>query len=310
MSGLMGSYVFKRLAFAIPLLLAVALGAFVLVRLAPGGPFDRERAPSSPGKERALQARYHLDEPVWRQFGRFVGGLLQGDLGPSLKYRSHSVNDILAQAFPVSATLGLLSFVVALGLGIPIGVWGSVERGNGLGAAADLWMLLAISVPALVVGPVWVLVFALKLGWFPTGLWTSPWHMVLPTLTLGGYFSGRVARLMREGMDGVREAPFLLAAKARGIGPAARVWRHGFRIAVLPVVSYSGPMLADLLTGSFVVENVFQVPGLGVFLVNSSLNRDYTMVVGLVLVYAVLLILLNLVVDVVYGLIDPRIRHG
>jgi oligopeptide transport system permease protein len=303
------AWLLKRIAFAVPLVLFISLLAFGLIRVAPGGPFDKERAPASPEIERALKARYHLDEPLWKQYLRFLGGLLRGDLGPSLKYRSHDVNDIIAQGLPVSVTLGFAAFCFALGLGIPLGFYTAVRKGNWREYAGSLLALIGVCVPALVVGPVLVMMFALKWRWFPVALWGSLGHAVLPTLTLGLYFAGRLARLMREGMLSVLHAEFIRTARAKGLSETGVLLRHAFRLAVLPVVSYSGPLLADLLTGSFVVENIFQIPGLGVFMVNSTLSRDYPMVVGLVVVYAVLLIVLNLAVDLAYRILDPRVKY-
>lgn len=303
-------YLLRRLAAMIPLLMVIGFVAFILARLAPGGPFDSARAAVSDEVQSALRARYHLDEPVWKQYLRFLGNLARGDLGPSLKYRHHTVNDILAQALPVSMLLGILAFAVSLLLGIPMGVASALGQGRAWGRLAGIWMLLSISVPSLLLGPLFVLVFAVGLGWFPVGLWTSPLHAVLPVCTLGFFFSGRVARLMSEGLREVWGSAFIAAARARGVNESVLIWKHAFPVAVTPVVSYSGPLLADLMTGSFVVENIFQIPGVGVFMVNSALNRDYTMVVGLVLVYAVLLLVLNLIVDLIYTSLDPRVRHG
>jgi oligopeptide transport system permease protein len=302
-------YFLKRIAFIAPLLLVISFLAFALVRVAPGGPFDRERKAANEEIERRVRAKYHLDEPVWRQYLRFLGGLARGDLGPSLKYRNHSVNDIVAQALPVSLILGGLAFVVALGVGVPLGVITACRRHNWIGHTGNFLMMLAVCVPALLLGPALILLFAIHWQWFPVGGWESPWHLVLPVVTLGVFFSGRIARLMREGMLATLDSPFIQTARAKGLSEIATVWKHAFPIAVLPVVSYSGPLLADLLTGSFVVENVFQLPGIGVFMVNSSLNRDYPMIVGLVLLYAVLLLLLNVAVDFVYALLDPRVRY-
>lgn len=302
-------YFLKRLVSLPPLLLLISAVAFLLIRLAPGGPFDRERKPASPEIERALLARYHLDEPLWKQYGRFLSGLFRGDFGASLKYRNHTVTDIIAQGLPVSVTLGALAFCLAIGLGIPAGFYGAVRRGTVHDYGVGLLTLVAVCVPAFVIGPILVMLFAVKLRIFPPALWGSPMHAVLPTVSLGLYFAGKVARLLREGMTETLECDFIRAARAKGLSETAVLLRHGLRLGILPVVSYSGPMLADLLTGSFVVENLFQVPGIGVFLVNSSLSRDYPMVVGLVLVYAVLLLVLNLVVDLVYGLLDPRVRY-
>src|SRR5262245_39172801 len=249
----------------IPLLLAVSFLAFILIRLAPGGPFDRERASGSPEIDRALQAKYHLDEPVWRQYLRYVGGLARGDLGPSLKYRNHTVNDIIGTALPVSLTLALLAFGLAQGVGIPLGFYTAMRKGQWGDWIGSFLAILAVCVPAFVLGPFLVLIFAVRWGLMPVGLWASPLHAVLPTIALGLYFSGRIARLMREGMLGTLRAGFIVTARAKGLGETAILLKHAFRIAVLPVLTYSGPLLADLLTGSFVVENVFRIPGIGVF---------------------------------------------
>jgi oligopeptide transport system permease protein len=297
------------MAGMVPLLVIISFLAFVLVRLAPGGPFDRERIPASAEVERQLKARYHLDEPIWKQYLRYLGNLVRGDLGPSLKQQNHTVNEIIGQALPVSLLLGGSAFCFALGVGIPLGFFAAINKGRWEDWVGSFVAILCICVPALVIGPVVVMLFAIKLGWFPVALLESPLHLVLPTVTLGLYFSGRIARLMREGMLGTLHAEFISAGRAKGLSETKLYFKHGFRIAVLPVVSYSGPLLADLLTGSFVVENIFQIPGLGVFLVNSSLSRDYTLIVGLVVLYAALLLVLNLVVDFAYSVLDPRVRY-
>ena len=302
-------YYVRRILFAIPLLLVISALAFALVRLAPGGPFDRERVPASPEIQRHLLAKYHLDEPVWKQYLRYLGDLAHGDFGVSLKYRDHSVNDIIAQGLPVSMTLGGLAFCFALGLGLPVGFFTAANRGRWPDRVGSLLAMLAVCVPGFVIAPILIMVFAIKRHWLPVALWESPLHMILPTITLGLYFAGQVARLMREGMLSAMQSEFVTAARAKGLGESELLFKHAFRIAVLPVVSYAGPMLADLLTGSFIIENIFQIPGIGVFLVNSSLNRDYTVVVGLSLLYAVLLIGLNLLVDFAYTLLDPRVKY-
>jgi oligopeptide transport system permease protein len=294
----------------VPLVVVISFLAFALVRVAPGGPFDKDRKPASPEIERALRAKYHLDEPLWRQYLRYLGGLARGDFGPSLKYRNHTVNDVIRQGLPVSMTLGALAFLLAQGIGLPLGFYTAVRRGHWPDYAGSFLALLAICIPGFVVGPLLIMAFALHWRLLPPALWESPAHVVLPTLALGLYFAGRVSRLMREGMGGVLHAEYITAARAKGLTETALLLKHAFPLAVLPVVSYSGPMLADLLTGSFVVENIFRIPGIGVFLVNSSLNRDYPMVVGLVVLYAVLLLVLNLLVDLSYSFLDPRIKYG
>lgn len=318
-------YFLRRILTFIPLLLIITFTAFVLARSMPGSPFDKERAPASPEIERALKAKYHLDEPLVKQYLRYLGlgwerdadgnvkwfqgGLLRGDFGLSTKYRNHTVNDIIKQALPVSLTLGLLAFLFAQGVGIPLGFYTAVKRGQWGDHLGSFFALLAFCIPGLVIGPMLIVVFAIKWRLFPAGLWESPLHAILPSIALGLYFSGRVSRLMREGMTTVLHEGFITTARAKGLSEAQVLFKHGFRLAVLPVVSYSGPLLADMLTGSFVVETIFRVPGIGPFLVNSLQNRDALMVVGLVLLYAILLLVLNLLVDLSYSLLDRRVRY-
>lgn len=302
-------YFVRRILFAIPLLLLISALAFTLVRLAPGGPFDRERAPASPEIERNIRAKYHLDEPLWKQYLRYLGDLAHGDFGVSLKYRDHTVNDIIAQALPVSMTLGGLAFCFAMLVGLPVGFFTAAKRGKWEDFAGSFLAILAVCVPAFVLAPVLVLIFAVKLQWLPVALWETPWHMILPPIALGLFFAGKVARLFREGMLSAMQSEFVTAGRAKGLAEHALLLKHAVRIGVLPVISYSGPMLADLLTGSFVIESIFQIPGIGVFLINGSLNRDYTVVVGLSLLYAVLLIALNLIVDFAYTMLDPRVKY-
>ena len=297
-----------RLALIPVLLWMVATLSFFLLRAVPGGPFDRERAPASREAEAALKARYHWDEPLWRQYERYLGNVIRGDLGPSLKYRDHSVNDLLGQTVPVSLSLGALAFGVAIGLGIPLGALAALKRGGWADYAAAGLTLVGVCVPVFVLGPLLVLVFGLWLGWFPVALW-GPWqNAVLPTLTLGLYFAARVARWMREGMLEVLRSPHVQTARAKGLSETAVILRHVVPVALVPVISYTGPMLADLLTGSFVVENVFQIPGTGAFFINSFFSRDYTMMMGMVLFYSVLLQVLNLMSDLLLRWLDPRIR--
>ncbi len=318
-------YFLKRLLSMIPLLLLISFLGFLLVHAAPGGPFDKERKPASPEIERNLKAKYHLDESLGKQYLRYLGigfernaqgeavwfkgGLLRGDFGPSLKYRNHSVNDIIRQGLPVSLTLGLLAFLFAQGVGIPLGFYTAVRRGQWGDYIGSFFAIIAICIPGFVVGPLLAMGFAIKWRLLPAALWESPLHAILPTVALGLYFSGKVARLMREGMLGVMHEGFIVTARAKGLSETAVLVKHALRLAVLPVLSYSGPLLADLLTGSFVVENIFQIPGIGTFLVNSSLNKDHTMVVGLVLMYAALLLLMNWLVDISYSLLDRRVKY-
>ena len=313
-------YFIRRLIFAIPLLLVISALAFWLVHIAPGGPFDRERAPASPEIERNLKAAYHLDEPLWKQYFRYFGLVWEKDADGrwqhasasfdiSYKYRNQRVSDIIAQALPVSMTLGGLSFCLAMAVGLPLGFVTAARRGRWEDYAGSFLSVLAVCVPSFVVAPLLILVFAIKWHWLPVALWESPMHAILPVTALGLFFAGKVARLMREGMLNAMQSEFVTAARAKGLGESTLLLKHAVRTAVLPVVSYSGPMLADLLTGSFVIENIFQIPGIGVFFINSSLNADYMMTIDLALLYAVLLIVLNLIVDFSYTLLDPRVKY-
>jgi oligopeptide transport system permease protein len=318
-------YFLKRILFMFPLLLLISALSFGLMHLAPGGPFDKERKPASPEIERNLKRKYHADEPVWKQYLRYLGvgwerdaqgnlhwfqgGLIRGDFGPSYKLRDHSVNDIIAQGLPVSMPLGFLAFGFAMGLGLPLGFFTAVKRGKWEDYAGSLLAVLAVCIPGLVIGPLLLVAFAIHFRWFPVALWESPMHAVLPMAALGFYFAGKVARLMREGMLNVMQSEFITTARAKGMSENMLLLKHGVRIAILPVISYSGPMLADLLTGSFVIESIFQIPGLGTPFVNASTGLDYCVVVGLVILYAVLLLGLNLLVDLAYVFLDPRVKY-
>ena len=226
-------YFLRRILFFVPLLLVISMLSFGLLRLAPGGPFDRERAPASAEIERQLRARYHLDEPVPVQYGRWLGDALRGDLGLSLKYRNHSVADIILQGLPVSLTLGLLGFGFAIGVGVPVGFFTAMRRGGWADWGGSFLVLVGICVPGFVVGPLLVMVFALELRWFPAALWGSPMQAVLPMVALGLYFAGRVARLMREGMAQTLRSEFIRTARAKGLGEPAILMRHAFRLAVM-----------------------------------------------------------------------------
>lgn len=318
-------YFLRRLLLIVPLLLIISALAFGLLHLAPGGPFDRERVPASPEIERNLARAYHTDEPVWEQYLRYLGigwetdsqgnrhwfkgGLIRGDLGPSLKYRNHSVNDIIAQGLVVSVPLGTMAFGFAMGFGLLVGFYSAVRRGGWEDYFGSFLAMLAVCVPALVVGPVLVVMFAIHFRWFPVALWESPRYAILPMIALGLYFAGRVARLMHEGMLNVMHSEFITTARSKGMSENRLLLKHAVRIAILPVVSYAGPMLADLLTGSFVVENIFQIPGLGTPFISSFNNRDWTTMTGLVVLYAALLLFLNLAVDMAYVWLDRRVKY-
>jgi len=313
-------YYLKRILWAVPLLLVISLLAFLLCKCVPGSPFDHERKPASPEIERNMEARVHLNDPLWKQYVRFLGLVWEKDAGGqwhhappswnlSMKYRNHDVSNIIAQGLPVSMTLGGLAFCFALGIGIPLGFITSIKRGQWLDHLGGTVSLLSVCIPSFVLAPFLILIFSFKLKLFPVGLWGTPMHMILPAVTLGSVFIGQVARLMREGMAGASQSEFVIAARAKGLGETMLLLKHAFRIALLPVVSYAGPLLADLLTGSFVVENIFQLPGIGEHFINSVLNKDLFLTVDLAVLYAALLIGLNLMVDFAYTLLDPRVKY-
>src|SRR2546426_5232512 len=313
-------YFLKRLLMIAPLLLIISFLAFVLVKVTPGSPFDRERKPASPEIERAIKAKYNLEDLICKQYLSYLGLVGEKDetgrwrhappgFDVSLKYRNHSVSDIIAQGLPVSVCLGLLAFGFAMGVGLPIGYFTAARRGHWEDYAGSFVAILVICVPGLVVAPILVMLLAIKWRLFPVALWGSPWHAMLPMTALGLYFSGRIARLLREGMLNTMQSEFITTARAKGLSQNAVLLKHAFRLAVLPVVSYAGPLLADLLTGSFVIESIFQIPGLGGYFVNSSLNSDHPMTVALALLYATLLIALNLLVDFGYVLLDRRVSY-
>jgi len=285
----------------------ILLGSFLFMRSAPGGPFDNERQ-LPPQIEANLRAKYHLDEPVLTQFGRYLGGLLHGDLGPSFKYQARTVNEIIAQSLPVSLTLGVCALSMALLLGIPVGIVGALHHNGFRDYLLMSTALLGICIPNFVLGPLLIIAVSFGLGWLPAGGWGSPTQLILPAITLGAIRAAYVARLARAGMLEIIQQDFIRTARAKGLSERVVVWKHAFRMAILPVLTYLGPATASILVGSVVVERIFNIPGLGTFFVNSALNRDYTMAMGTVLLYSALLITLNLIVDVLYTVIDPRVE--
>ena len=280
---------------------------FFLMRLAPGGPFDGERR-LPPEVEANLQAAYNLDKPLAEQYLNYLGMLARGDLGPSFKQKDFSVGELVMSGLPVSLTVGGLALAISLILGITLGV----RSGLNPGSLSDTLVMgtanLGLAIPSIVSAPLLVLVFAVWLGWLPAGGADTPAHYVLPSLALALPFVAAIARLTRGSVAEVREEPHVITARAKGV-PAARVIRrHILPIALLPVLSYLGPASAALLTGSVVIEQVFDLPGIGRYFVMAALNRDYTLVMGVVVVYAAFILLFNLAVDLCYARLDPRIR--
>ena len=303
-------YALLRLAGAIPTLLLVIVLAFLMVHAAPGGPFDHERVLSAEVRE-AVEREYHLDEPLPKQFARYLGGLLQGDLGPSYRLPGYTVSERIADSFPLSMQLGLLSIVLALLFGISAGTVAALRQDTLLDRAIMSSAMTGISVPVFVVGPVLILLLSVKLQWLPAG-WSGspgPAKYLLPVITLALPQIAYVARLTRASMIDVLGRDFIRAARAQGLATRRLIRVHALKPAMLPVLSYLGPAIAAVMTGSVVVEEVFNIPGLGRLFVSGAANRDYTLVLGIVIFYATLIIALNLIVDILYGVIDPRVRQ-
>lgn len=301
-------YTIRRLLSLIPVMLAVVTLAFFIMRAAPGGPFDRDKV-LPPDIEQNIRAKYRLDEPLHTQYLHYMGSVLRGDLGPSFKYQNRTVNEIILSSFPVSLKLGLFSVCIALVVGITVGTIAGLRPRSWKDHTLMTVGLFGISIPNIVLGPLLVLVFGLWLRWLPVAGWGTFADYVLPSLTLSAIYIAYIARMTRTGVLEVSRQEYVTAARAKGLSESRVVLRHVLPGGVLPVVSYLGPACASVLTGSIVVEKIFQIPGLGQHFVQAALNRDYTLAMGTVIFYAFLLMLLNLMVDLIYTFIDPRIRH-
>jgi len=306
----MFAYAVKRILGAVPTLLVIVALAFFLIRLAPGGPFDRERA-LPPEIEENLRRAYHLDEPLTLQFARYLGGLARGDFGPSFQYRDYSVSELIWGGFPVSLRIGLLAMLAATGVGVALGTFAALRRNQWVDHAVMAGAMAGIAIPVFVMAPLLSLGLAVHLGWLPAGGWSpGEWRtLVLPVVSLALPQVAFIARLTRGGMVEVLREPFILTARAKGLPERTVTFRHALKVAILPVVSYLGPATAALVTGSVVVEQIFGIPGVGRFFVQGALNRDYTLVMGVVILYGTLIIVANLTVDLLYGWLDPRVRY-
>lgn len=303
-------YTLLRVVGAIPTLLLVIALAFMMVHAAPGGPFDNERA-VSPEVEANIAERYRLDDPLPLQFVRYLGSLVQGDLGPSYRYVDYTVSELIGNALPYSVVLGAIAMTLALFLGVGAGTAAALRQGTAFDRVVMGISMTGISIPVFVVAPVLVLLFAVKLQWLPAG-WSGasgPGRYVLPVITLALPQIAYVARLARASMIDVLGRDFIRTARAQGLGEATVVRVHALKPAMLPVLSYMGPAIAAILTGSVVVEEVFGIPGIGQLFVRGALNRDYTLVLGVVVFYATLIVAFNLIVDILYAAIDPRVRY-
>jgi oligopeptide transport system permease protein len=300
----------RRLLGAVPTLFLIITFSFFIMRLTPGGPFDKER-PVPPEIEKNLLAAYHMDEPLWQQYFRYVGGILQGDFGPSFKVHDFSVAELLAAGLPASMQLGGFALLLAVLIGLPLGCIAALKQNSRVDYAVMGVSMAGIAVPNFVVAPLLTLVFAVYLKLLPAGGWGGGAlrNMVLPIIALGLPQVAYIARLTRGSMVEVLRSNYIRTARAKGLTERVVLTRHAIKAAILPVVSYLGPAAAGLMTGSVVIEIIFQIPGIGRYFVQSALNRDYTVVMGVVIAYGIAIILFNLLVDLVYGLLDPKVRY-
>ncbi len=298
----------RRLLQAIPTLWIIATLTFILMQLTPGGPFDTEK-PVSPEIKKLIEAHYGMNKPIHEQYIQFILNRLQGDFGPSYKYPGWDVDEIIAQAFPVSLELGLYALMIALIIGIPLGILTALSHKKWIEIPLMSLALIGICLPTFVLGPLLLMVFSTELGWFNPFGWNTLSDRFLPALTLGLFYAAFIARLTRSGTLDVLKQPYIQTARAKGLSSLRVLVVHSLRGALSPVVAYLGPAVAGMISGSFVVETLFFIPGLGSFFVNSAFNRDDTMVMGTVLFYAALIILFNLIVDLIQIWMNPKLSH-
>jgi oligopeptide transport system permease protein len=301
-------YAIKRLLGAVPTLLVIITISFFMIRVAPGGPFSTERK-VPPEVMANLERAYHLDEPVVQQYFRYLGNVLRGDFGPSFKYKDFSVNELIWGGFPVSAQLGGIAMALAVLVGVGLGTIAALRQNSLIDHAVMATAMTGITIPNFVIAPVLTLIFGLWLSWLPVGGWGQPSQAILPIVALGVPQIGYIARLTRGSMIEVLRSNFVRTARAKGLPERVTITRHALKAGMLPVVSFLGPAIAGVITGSVIVEQIFGIPGIGRYFVQGSLNRDYTMVMGVTIFYGILIILLNLVVDLIYGVLDPKVRY-
>lgn len=301
-------FIIRRVCLEMPLsLLVIFTITFFIIRLAPGGPFSSEKS-VSPQVLEELNRHYGLDKPLYVQYATYLAKVVRGDLGPSFKYPGRSVTGLIAGAFPVSLELGFYALLFALCIGVPAGVLAASRSGTWVDHGLMALSVAGICIPAFVLGPLLVYIFSLTLGWLPVAGWSTLADRILPSLTLGIVYTAYIARLMRGSMLDVLVQEYIKAARAKGLKERTVLFRHALRGALLPVVSFLGPAAAGLITGSFVIETIFSIPGLGRFFVTAAFNRDYTMIMGTVIFYVLVIMLFNMVVDLCIAVIDPRIR--
>ena len=301
--------ILRRFLEAIPTMLVLITVSFFVMRLAPGSPFTGERN-LPPAVLANIEAKYHLNDPIWLQYLNYLKQLAHGDLGPSFKYKDYSVNELLAQALPVSLEVGVYAFIIAVIVGMLLGIFAALKQNSFLDYGTMALAMTGVVVPSFVKETLMVLVFAVMLKWFPAGGWNggAVQNMVLPVFVLSLSYIAGISRIMRGSMIEVMNSPFIRTARAKGLSTPYIVLKHALRPAMLPVISYLGPAFVGIITGAIVIETIFGLPGIGQLFVNGALNRDYGMVLGLTILVGVLTILFNAVVDILYAMIDPKIR--
>lgn len=300
-------YMLKRILAGVITIWVVITITFTLMHSIPGGPFDREKQ-VNPEVKKQMEARYNLNRPLWWQYGDYLKHLAKFDFGPSFKYKGKTVNDLITKGFPVSAQLGIVSVALALLLGVPFGIISALKQGRWQDNAIMFAATLGITIPMFVIATMLLYVFALKVGLFPTMSWGTPLHFVLPAIALSATPTAVISRLTRSSLLDVIRQDYIRTARAKGIPNQIVVYKHALKNALIPVVTYIGPLLSGILTGSFVIERIFTIPGLGRQFVDSIANRDYTTILGLTIFDCTLLVVINIIVDLVYTLVDPRIK--
>lgn len=301
-------FVLKRLLGAIPTIFVIITIAFFLIRVAPGGPFDQERT-LPPEIQANLNRVYHLDKPLVMQYGMYLKNILQGDFGPSFQYKDRTVTELIAIGFPVSLQLGGIAIVMALVIGSFLGITAALRQNTAVDYSVMGVAMTGITIPNFVMAPLLILLFAVVLNWLPAGGWGEDWKQrILPIVTLALPQIAYISRMMRGSMIEVLRSNYIRTAKAKGLSQGKIIRKHCLRAAMLPIISYLGPATAAVITGSVVIEQIFGIPGVGRYFVQGSLNRDYTLVMGIVVFYGALIVLFNMIVDIVYSLLDPKVK--
>ena len=304
----MVKFIIRRLLYMIVTLWVIITVVFFLMKNLPGNPFGEASMKLSADAKKILMQQYGLDKPVWEQYLKYMWNVLHGDLGRSYQFPTTTVTEKIGQAFPASAELGMWALLIAVIIGIALGIVASLNHNKGLDYAAMFTAVIGVSIPSMILGPLLSYYVGVKLGWFPSGLWKGPQYRVLPAITLSFGTIAILARLMRASMLDVLSQDYIKTAKAKGLSPKATVWKHTIRNAIIPVITALGTIAVNLVTGTLIVEQVFAVPGLGKHFVQAVTSNDYTMIAGLTIFYSVILMITLFLVDVAYGLIDPRIR--